>query len=92
MLTLQCFLAWRQLLVQQQHVMAAVAAHKSRWHKQPLQAVLREWRRQTGLMRQKRQLLLRAQAHHTFMSMLRCLHGWQSWGMDKQLTRLKLTR
>lgn len=92
MLLSQCFLAWQQLLVQQQQQMAVITAHQDRWDKKLQQMAVQEWHQQAVVMHRKRQLLLRAHAHRTFMSMLRCLHAWQTWVTDQQLERLKHTR
>ena len=88
----RCFLLWQQLVQQRQQLKAAVAAFQAQHHKQLLGAAVQEWRVQGDHLRGKRQLLLRAQAHWTFRSMLMCLHAWQSWVTDQQMKRLKHNR
>lgn len=92
MLLSRCFLAWQQLLVQQRPIHAAAAGQKAAKDKNLQQAAMQEWRQQTALLCRKRQKVLCAQAHRTFMSMLRCLQAWRTWCTEQQLKRLKHSR
>lgn len=86
------FLAWQQLMQQRLQMNAKAAAVQAQHHKQLLSTAVQEWHLQVDHLRGRRQLLLRGQAHWTFMSMLRCLHVWKGWVTDQHMKRLKHDR
>lgn len=61
-------------------------------HRQTLRAALLGWVECVQLRRRQRQLLLRAEACHVFMTLLRVLQQWRAHTTDKQVARLRAAR